>query len=249
MIKLILVSILLLLPVACQKSGKVPSKTVRLAMGDSISPYVNYKEKSGMEYDIVKESFLNEGYVIVPVTVEYNKVPIELLEGRVDAAMTRKIGAASVSNASDVYITYHNYAITKKSRNLKINEIEDLKNKRISAFQNASYILGPEYGAVTKESPSYEEVSDQYKQNVQLYKGMVDVVVADKNIFNFYETQPIVTAFGEKDTEVVYHDIFEPTEYRLTFRRTQTRDAFNRGLAKLKESGRYQQIIDSYSSE
>ena len=248
-LKLTFVLILLLLPLACQKSTNVPTRTVRIAIGDSLSPYVIAKDKSGFEYEIVKEAFLNAGYVISPVFVEYAQVPYMLLDGKVDAAMTQKIGAARISNASDVYITYHDYAITKKSRNLKIRSVDDLKNLRISAFQNADNVLGPEFKAVAKDNPKYSEVAEQYQQNIQLYKGMVDVVISDKKIFDYYAKQPIVTAFGDKDTAVVYHDIFPPTPYRITFRQSNVRDAFNKGLRELKNSGRYQQIIDSYSSK
>lgn len=248
-LKLIFVSMLLLLPLACQKNTNVPSRTVKIAIGDSLAPYVIAKKKTGPEYEIVKEAFLNAGYAISPVFVEYSQVPHMLFEGKVDAAMTQKIGAARISNASDVYITYHNYAITKKSRNLKINSIEDLKNLRVSAFQNADNVLGPEFEAVTEDNPKYKEVAEQYQQNIQLYKGMVDVVIADRNIFDYYSTQPVVTAFGEKDTAVDYHNIFQPTEYRITFRKSNVRDAFNKGLRELKNSGRYQQILDSYNLE
>ncbi|WP_199244036.1 hypothetical protein [Bacterioplanes sanyensis] len=41
-------------------------------------------------------------------------------------------------------------------------------------------------------------------------------------------------------------EVFPPTDYKVAFRNVGHRDDFNAGLAAIKSSGRYQEIMDSY---
>jgi len=246
--KTVFILLLLLAPLGCHKNTRSP-KPIKVAIGLSQPPYIIAEEKRGIEYDIVKESLQNVGYELVPVFVKYAEVPNQLLEKRVDGAMTLKTNSVANSDTSDVYIVYHNYAITKKISNLKVNSIDDLDGMSVSAFQNAEFILGSDFENMTKNNPKYYEIAQQYQQNVELYKGMADVVISDKNIFKWYKSDPRVLAFGDLDNKVEYHNIFPPTNYRMAFVNSKYRDDFNKGLKQLKSSGRYQEIIDSYHIE
>jgi polar amino acid transport system substrate-binding protein len=113
-------------------------------------------------------------------------------------------------------------------------------------LERAREILGPDFASATQGPGKYTEVAEQYHQNVALFSGNVEVVIADINIFRWYNRDPRVTADVDVSQKVSYHKIFPPTPYRMAFRDADVRNAFDRALAKLKSSGRYQELIDSY---
>ena len=199
------------------------------------------------EYDIVKEALAVEGHAMTAQYVPLGRVAKVMEAGRADAAMTQRVEAGLVAQYSDVYIVYRNYAITLASRDIRIDRLEDLAGKSILAFQNATIYLGPAYRAAVAGNPTYREEAKQVSQPVLLFLGRIDVVIADRNIFNWFAHDREVTSKVDATQAVRYHPIFVPTEYRMAFRDAGLRDSFNRGLAKLRESGEYARIVARYS--
>ncbi len=216
-----------------------------LLAGLTVEPYIIETGDSGFEVDIVKEAFALEGY-----DVEFGYQPLlrskySFKEDHVDGVMTIKKNYPEVQGSffSDQYITYHNFAITLRSNNLKINIIADLANTRVSGFQQASLALGKEFELMAKENSDYHELSNQGKQVTMLFLMHTDVIVLDFRIFKYYRNR--LTRLPSEPL-VTFHNLFEPSAYRMAFKEDKIRDAFNHGLKVLKESGRYKQIIDSY---
>ena len=242
-------SVLLLLVGASGMAGpqSAQAREVSVVIGFSLSPYVIPDEQRGMEFDIVKEALALEGHSMLAQYVPLGRVHKVMEMGRADAAFTQRVDTAASAYLSDVYIIYRNYAITLASRDIKIDKLEDLAGKSILAFQNASNYLGPAYKAVAQANPTYREEAKQISQPILLFLGRVDVVVADRNIFNWFSHDPEVTAKVDSSQAVRYHPLFPPTEYRVAFRDQELRDSFNRGLAKLRSSGEYGRIVARYS--
>ncbi|HYD99351.1 MAG TPA: transporter substrate-binding domain-containing protein [Alphaproteobacteria bacterium] len=220
---------------------------VKAAIGLSLPPYVIEAEKRGMEYDIVKEALAAEGHVLVPVFLPFARVVKAMQDKEVDAALTVNESSGVEAAYSDSHVTYRNYAITLADKGVKVESVADLKDKSVVAFQNAGLYLGDAYKAAVSANKSYREEAKQELQNTLLYSGKIDVVVGDGNIFNWYNKE----VAGKVDTsqKVTLHPIFEPTPYKVAFRDPAMRDAFNRGLAKLKASGAYDKIVAQYGQQ
>ena len=243
------ISAAILLAAALIVGGARPALAddVSVVIGFSLSPYVIADEQRGMEYDIVKAALALEGHTMVPQYVPLGRVSKVMEAGRADAAMTQRPEAGLTAQFSDIYITYRNYAITLASRHLKIDRVEDLAGKSILAFQNATIYLGPSYKASVTRNPFYREEARQVSQPVLLFLGRIDVVIADRNIFNWFAHDPEVTSKVDTTQAVEYHPLFPPTDYRMAFRDGALRDSFNRGLAALRASGEYARIVARYS--
>ncbi|MBT7615623.1 MAG: transporter substrate-binding domain-containing protein, partial [Rhodospirillaceae bacterium] len=99
---------------------------------------------------------------------------------------------------------------------------------------------GPYRDAVA-DNPDYAEVAEQYRQNLALFTGEVEVAVADINIFNWFSHDSRVTSAYDAD-----HAIFPPTPYHVAFISDGARDAFDQALEAMKASGRYDEIIAAY---
>ncbi len=219
---------------------------ITVAVSLSIPPYVIADERRGMEYDIVRDALADAGYEMEPVFMELGAVPDALARGEVDAAMTVSPDANPGAALSEVAIVYHNQAMTLADRSIAIDTIEDLADHSVMAFQNARLYLPDPYRAVADGNPAYREVAEQYRQNLALFTGEVDVVVADINIFNWFTDDPRVTSMADTGQPVTRHAIFPPSSYRVGFRDEATRDAFDVALAAMRASGRYDAIIESY---
>jgi polar amino acid transport system substrate-binding protein len=219
-----------------------------VAVGLSLPPYVIPDQRRGMEYDIVKEALALVGYELVPKFVDFGDGPRLLREGYVDGAMTILPASGVDAFYSATYITYHNQAMTLTSRSLRITSVEDLAGKTVLAFENARQYLGPAFARVIADNPGYREVAEQYRQNLELLGGKVDVVVADRNIFQWYARDPRVTRASSARQPITYHDIFAPTRYTIGFRYAVVRDAFDGGLGRLEASGRRDAILRAYTS-
>lgn len=220
---------------------------VSVAIGISLSPYVIPDEKRGLEYDIVKQALALEGHTMTPQYVPLARAAKVMEVGRTDGAMTQRPEAGTEIKYSEPYISYRNVAITLASRNIKIERIEDLTGKSVLAFKNAVVALGPAFKAAATGNATYREEAKQVTQPILLYLGRVDVVIADRNIFNWLAHTPDVTSKVDASQTLRFHTIFAPTEYRMAFRDAGLRDSFNRGLAKLRESGEYAQIVARYA--
>lgn len=218
---------------------------VYTAVGLSLPPYVIKDKNSGMEFDIVREALAFKGHTLKPRFVSLKQVPVVYAKKVVDAAMTVTEDFNINAFYSDVVISYQNYAITLKHKNITINSISDLKNKRIVAFQNAKIYLGPEYRDAVSQA-TYREVKHQIYQIHRLYMGRTDVVISDRNIFTYYRNKAQTV---DTTPEPVFHPIFEANHYKMAFRDSTIRDDFNEGLRSLRKSGRYDEILRLYVNE
>lgn len=221
-------------------------KPLSVAVGLSLPPYIIADERRGMEYDIVREALAASGYELVPVFMDFGDVLQAIENGEVDAAMTYPGGLDSASALSQAHIVYHNHAMTLASRGIVVDTIADLAGKSVMAFQNARAFLSDPYNATVDRSAVYTEVPDQSMQNLALFQGDVEVVIADINIFNWFAHDPRVTSGADTGQAVAYHAIFPPTPYHVAFQDPAIRDAFDTALSAMKQDGRYDAVIARY---
>ncbi len=222
-------------------SATVHARDVTLVAGLSLPPYIIQDSNSGMEYEIIKEVLAGNGHTLVLKYVPFVRLTVDYK--KYDGAVTINESSGVAGNYSDVVITYQNDAISLKDKNVQINGMSDLSDKRIIAFQNATKYLGPDFKAAVSGNPEYKEQGKQILQVKMLYSGRADAIVSDINIFKYYRKQ-----ITDVDTNapITYHGIFPGTDYKVLFNDSALRDAFNQGLAGLKSSGRYEAIKSSY---
>lgn len=219
-----------------------------IAFGVDKPPFVYGKEKRGLEIDIVRTILENKGHTLKIKHYANSRLQNAIKLHGVD-------GAASVRKAddgffySDNFVTYENFVISKKKKNLTINKVSDLKGVRLLAWQNAYRDLGPEFEELFKPgSPDrrgYEEISSQLAQNKRFWQDRTDAIVIDKTIFQYYRKN-LSKNFDTSD-EVVYHALFPKlTHFQVSFAKENIRDDFDAGLAELRSSGKYQELINKH---
>ncbi len=104
---------------------------------------------------------------------------------------------------------------------------------------------------MAENNPKYQEIANQKNQIAKLFAGRNDVIVLDRRIFKYHckklkDFPESLTKNISFEEPVTFHNLFEPSSFRMAFKDEKMRDIFDKGLKTLQESGRYIQIIESY---
>lgn len=224
----------------------VAAEYLRMGFGSHKPPYIFENESRGLEYDIVVAALTSAGFQgLQPYYAPMERLHLRLERGELDGiATTQDHGGAAFY--SDVYIEYHNVAVALAKRQLQINSVADLAGYSISSFQRARFFLGAEFQAMAEHNPRYREEPRQINRNRLLYAGRIDLVIADRRIFRYFNT--LVADQVDVSQPISLYPLFPVTPYRLGFRLAAQRDRFNQGLKAIRASGEYQQIEQRYAN-
>jgi len=214
---------------------------ITTGFGINKPPYVFWAENIGLEVELVKAAFKAAGMQMKPYFAPQARLHALLMNQNIDAVTGATENSGIAAFYSDVYIVYHNYAITLSSRHdINLQRIEDLSKYSVTAFVRAQSILGPRFRDAVFKSPKYSEPALQATQELLLYSGRVDVAVGDQRIFEYYRRQ--VSTLVDVGQPVTYHNLFPPTQFKVGFRDPAFRNGFNAGLALIRKNGEYDAI-------
>ncbi|WP_210398227.1 substrate-binding periplasmic protein [Motiliproteus sediminis] len=221
-----------------------------VGIGASVPPYVDARNDTGIELEIISHSLAIHGYEIEPIYLAGTGTDNNLRLGRLDALVTNSQITPRASDipklfAANEHIQYQNYAITLARKAIKLHSVKDLAHHRVVAFYNARQALGEDYRAAVDQSPLYRELPLQRNQVLALVRNLADVVIADQKIFSHFRQQ--LTQEGIELPEVTFHPLFPVSPRRVLFTDAKVREQFDRGLEQLRNSGKYQQILNRNS--
>jgi ABC-type amino acid transport substrate-binding protein len=200
---------------------------------------------NGIEVDIIRSAFAARGITVKPQYVSQPRLASVLDHPEIDAVATLGRQSGIRAYYSNTYIIYEDVAITLKSRQIKLTQVADLSRYNVLAFSRAPIYLGAEFRAMASTNPHYAEVADQLNQNRLLYRGAIDVVIADRRIFQWMDRKQ-EQQFHEKTLPVNMYHLFAPTAYQLACRSLQLCETFNQGLKAIQSNGEYDRILNTY---
>ena len=232
------------------KNSDYIKRGVNVVLGFDKPPFIFGKNSHlGIEADIIKECFDLMNYQ-VNITQNTNSYMQNILyrENDIDAVGTisRQGNKFFYSN---VFTSYENYIISRKSDNLVINSLEDLENIKFVTWKNAYNDLGKKFHKLFNPftgtlKSSYNENFSQKDDAKMFFSKQVSAIVVDKTIFNWFKLH-----FNNND-EYVFHDILKSKKtYPITFRNKKLKNEFNIALETLRSSGRYDEIINFYHTQ
>ncbi|CCQ10951.1 ABC-type amino acid transport/signal transduction systems, periplasmic component/domain [Pseudoalteromonas luteoviolacea B = ATCC 29581] len=218
-----------------------------VAANGFVPPYVIQQDDSGIQLEIIKAALQIQGYKDLKFVYMSNKRAEHAITARmVDVVVNLPVSYEGRLFSSEPLLDYQNIAVTLKANGYQIQSIQDLRGYGVVAFQNAQTFLGQEYRLAANYFRSYEEVINQEAQVELLMKGWADVIVLERRIFEFYLAQ---YAKHDLPKEVSVHPIFSSSPRPIYFVSETTRDAFNRGLKQIKETGQYQAIFATVGNQ
>lgn len=251
-------------------------KIIVAAPSVPLPPYFCRNEIKGLEKDIIKEAFEISGYSPHFIHKKGREQKLVEPNSTIACVTTVNEASGDLSADdgyfSDDVIAYQDVVITLKIRqeynNFKIESIKDLKGLTVETFNSAYAHLG--FDAILgkrEDNPRFHEHSGKASQVILLYRGRLDALIIDKRVFayffktykqhmeekkyykrkNFKSFEPIETFYPLDDAINVYPHIFKESKpYKIFCKDEKILKDFNQGLATLKQTGRYQQIMDEY---
>ncbi|MFD2205586.1 hypothetical protein [Kiloniella antarctica] len=236
--------------------NKETTKELRLRIGVIFPPYfmaknLNGRGQRGAEIDIITEALAFEDYRITIVDKDQkafgDKTEINL--GLNDIEMSMPVGNELGVCYSKPYIYYRNAAMSLSSRRLIVDGIDDLEGRRVTGIQSAVDLMGANFANLLSDVSGFGEVRGHQEQSVLLFDGISDFVVGEVNIFNWLVDNRLILEQRHEMVSIAIHPIFNPSPKHLVFRDPLVCLDFNHGLNRLKESGRYQEILSAYDLE
>ncbi|MCL1142201.1 substrate-binding periplasmic protein [Shewanella gaetbuli] len=226
----------------------VESKQVlRIASATERSPYIYQHDQSGLELDIIRAALADQGIEVEFQFSSRNRQVLHFERNKADAIMTINEYSGVSGYLSDSYISYHNMAITLAKNDIQFSNISDLQHYSVVAFLNAVKVLGEDFKKMAASNDAYLEVSPQEKQNKMLYMNRVQVVIADRYIFQ--DLNKLITRDVDVTERLHFHKLFNGPDYYLSFHDLALKNAFNAGLKNIRANGIYQQIEQQYLTD
>jgi len=217
-----------------------------VAISLDMPPYVMDKAAGGLEGDIARSALPD--YDLRFIQIPYGELQSAVQQRRADAALGVEEGDRALFYSND-FITFANYAISKKADGFRIDRVADLSGHRVLTWGNAYLELGSEFAALfSPQSPqrrNYTEVADQEEQVRRFWAGEGQVIVIDRSIFVHFSRK-----LGQDLDKVSFHAIFPPaTNFKAGFADAAVRNSFDRGVAALCCSGEYAELQRRYGVE
>lgn len=241
--------VLLLLALLLPAAGKAVAQPIVTGFR-LVPPYVIQQSDgrlTGLEFELVSAAAAAGGLELRAEVAPFGRLPEDFRRGTVQAFTPASRDLQLPGCLSDTVLVYRNTAFTLQQRGLRIAGIADLGGHDVLAFQNAHAVLGPEMAALRAANPRYREVANQMLQIRALFSDRTDVVIADRRIFRYLMRSP-ETGF-DRVPAVSEHAIFPPTPYSVAFRDPQHCTAFNAGLAQIRRSGMFDEIMRRWDGD
>lgn len=219
-------------------------RTLRVGFPRNLPPWTLQSEMSGITIEIVQGVMRYHGYSVSPVFLSLT----ELNEGI--APQLDAHAQVESRNLEGYYskkiLDFETSLVSLRYNQFDIDRMRHLGDKRIAAFQNASFLFGPEFREMSRSNPDYMELEDQEQQVVLLYNGRVDVILIDKRIFLYFRR---ITSRTNTSMPVRFHEVPGLTIVSpafVVFRSREMRDLFDEGLESMMNENLYYDIFYKY---
>jgi len=228
-------------------SATTTQQKLVVGFGEKLPPFVFPQSNSGLTVDIITAALTPLGYKIEALYYPYTRRAKDYKKDKIDVVADINLNTANGNLlkgylSSESYV-YENVAVALSKNNFNLSKIADLKNYSLLSWPSAAIHLGDEYANMVKANPRYNEIHDQSLQVKFLYLNKVDVIQMDKQSFNYFRAN-----IKDIDTtqKIDRFALFGKSPNGYLFKSKKVRDDFNLQLQKLKETGKYKQIFDSY---
>ncbi len=223
---------------------------ITVAFGNALAPWVMPATNNGIIIDIITEALEPAGYKVVPIYYPYLRRITQYRNGSVDAASDINVNTMTEENLagflSDDAYTYENFAFALKIKGYKFKHLSELGNLSLLSWQGAIAHIGNEYAKMATNNPYYFETNRQESQIQMLFLKRVDVVQLDEKIFDYFRSKVEQNGIVDTTEEVDRFPLFGASSNGFLFHDKKIRDEFNRQLQRLKDSGRYAEILNRY---
>ncbi len=223
------------------KEGKTEGDTLVMATNAEFPPYEYYEGSDiiGIDADIMTEVANELGMTLKIEDMAFDSIIAAVKSGKADvgvAGMTITEDRQASVDFSTPYTTARQVVILKDGSDIKT--VDDLAGKTIGVQLGTT---GDIY-AGDVEGATIERYNKGYEAVQALLQGKVDCVIIDN--------EPAKVFVSQNEGIYILDEDFALEEYAIAVDKgnTELLTKINDALAKLKDSGKLQEIIDKYIS-
>ena len=237
-------------PAASSGSSDHGQGNLTIAVPENRPPYFNGATDDGIERDIIRDSFLAVG--LYPEFMEtadrHKKYDSKRFNIECVSTVSEDSKLSSESYFSNLVVSYHYTPITLKKSGIVIKNYKELAGRTVEAFSLASKYLGEDFLATIPKMLNYAEHFNRSSQVALLLHGRVDVLVIDRTMFQFILKNLRSTRAEDYDAEVFEVPVEKVVDFKMACHNKSIVDTFNKGLATVRSTHRYEAIFDRYLS-
>tara|TARA_R110000737_G_scaffold273913_1_gene280747 strand:+ start:5449 stop:6195 length:747 start_codon:yes stop_codon:yes gene_type:complete len=246
MLKIISYIALLLLLVF--SSTSLATQILKVGVGN-FPPFFIENGKQGIFIEIIDEIFKQlPEYKVEYIFMSNNRILHEINYSKsIDVACN--IFPSSTVNAylSEPIFRFRDVAISKKSAQLKINNISDLRGKSIAAYQGATELLGDEYKQIAKKNHHYSEHPHPKDTTHLMLSGKKDIRIGDINIFWYDLNNKHYAKYKDvAHSDFTVHYLWPRVYSHMAFKDQQLQIQVDEIIRELKLNGTIEKIYSRY---
>ncbi|MCD8357348.1 MAG: ABC transporter permease subunit [Clostridia bacterium] len=208
-------------------------------------------EPDGFDMAIIKAIGEVEGFDVKITNMEFKSLVASLATGSLDAViagMTVTDERKQSVDFSDSYYTAVQCIVIRKEDADEITCLADLNGKKIAVQEGTTGDIlctpGEDNDVITDENTTVQRFKKGTDAIVTLNNGGVDAVVIDQNpAENFVANNADTLTLMEDDTST--------EEYAIAVQKgnTELLEKINEGLAKIKEDGTFDKLVEEYIND
>lgn len=222
----------------CQISAAEKVLKVAVNLGQPWAYYEQNKGVTGIDVELIRYIFNQHGYTTEFHLLAYNRLIKEFNEGKFDIASPAAF-SSDTGYFSQPYLPFKDVAVSLEKHHLNIKSVADLNGKSIIAYQQAKSVLGNEFADAVAHA-SYQEFAQREVQLKLLANDRTDVVIGERRLLTYINKKLY------PNQQLAIHPIFTTQSYGAVFKDQNLQQLFDLELAKMKASGKFQEILDMW---
>mgnify|MGYP000493799310 CR=1 FL=1 len=239
---------LLLLTLLLSSSGTLAKQILKIGVGN-FPPFFIEKQQGGVFIEIT-EALFNElpEYDIEFIFMSNQRLHHEISNGKsIDVACNIFAAAQVNAHLSTPIFRYSDVAVSRKADDLIINQISDLQNHSITAYQGAMDLLGSEFKNMALANSKYSEHPRPSHSSFLLIAGHKDIRIGDINIFLYDLADKDQKIESQRKTrDYTIHYLWSDVYSHIAFKDEAIRNAINKAIVKLTNNGAIQKIYKKF---
>lgn len=208
---------------------------LRVGLGVSDQVFKNPTAQTSYEQLLINELLQTLQLPYQIIKAPHARLRQMLAAGELDLAVRQQQPGLTGVFLTSPYTQVRNKAFALAGFRGQLQSTADLAHYRLTAFQNATAVLGPIYAEVAAHSPEYRELTDHTQAVLMLFKGRTQLLVMNEKTL-----ENVLTGLGRTRNELREFDLFAVTEFRLGSREAALTHELDQLLSLWQKNGRLQ---------
>lgn len=226
----------------------IAQQVLKIGVGNFPPFFIKDGEK-GIFIEIIDEIFKQlPHYKVEYIFMSNHRILHEINHGEsIDVACNIFPNSTVNASLSEPIFRFRDVAISKKTDQIKVDNISDLQGKSIAAYQGATELLGDKFKQMAKVNLEYSEHAHPKDTTLLMLSGGKDIRIGDINIFWYDLNNKHYNKYkGIAHSDFTVHYLWPTVYSHMAFKDSLLKNVVDEVIQKLKLSGSIENIYSKY---